>query len=108
MKLTNHTRRAFIRSSSALTALALSSFASLSAADEAIPKPDDKPADMTKPVQVFVMMGQSNMVGMGKVSGPADSLEAATKTDKKYPYLLDEAGNWSERKDVRNVRVMAR
>ena len=34
-----------------------------------IPRPDDKPADMTKPVQVFILMGQSNMVGMGKISG---------------------------------------
>jgi hypothetical protein len=106
MKQNQKTRRAFILSSGVLAALALSSFTTVSAADEAIPKPDDKPADMTKPVQVFIMMGQSNMVGMGKINGPAGSLEAAVKTDKKYPYLLDETGNWSERKDVRNVRVM--
>jgi hypothetical protein len=24
----------------------------------------------------------------------------------KYPYLVDDAGNWSERKDVRFVRMM--
>jgi hypothetical protein len=35
----------------------------------AIPKPDGKPADMSKPVQVFILMGQSNMVGMGKLTG---------------------------------------
>lgn len=34
-----------------------------------LPRPDDKPADMTKPVKVFIMMGQSNMVGMGQISG---------------------------------------
>ena len=28
-----------------------------------------KPADMTKPVQVFILMGQSNMVGAGKFAG---------------------------------------
>jgi len=27
----------------------------------------NKPADMTKPVQVFILMGQSNMVGAGKL-----------------------------------------
>jgi len=25
-----------------------------------LPRPDGKPADMTKPVQVFILMGQSN------------------------------------------------
>jgi hypothetical protein len=68
------------------------------------------PPDMSKPVKVFILMGQSNMVGMGKVSAPAGgaagSLEAAVKEKKKYPYLVDEAGNWAERKDVRYVRVM--
>lgn len=63
---------------------------------------DGKPANMSKPVQVFILLGQSNMVGMGKVAG----LEAAVKQQKKYPYLADEAGNWAVRKDVRNVRVM--
>ena len=32
-------------------------------------RPDGKPADMTKPVQVFILLGQSNMVGAGKFSG---------------------------------------
>ena len=73
-----------------------------------------KSADMTKPVRVFILMGQSNMVGLGKISseskgkhgGPEGSLEAAVKEKKKYPYLVDEAGNWAERKDVHYVRVM--
>jgi hypothetical protein len=63
---------------------------------------DGKPADMSKPVQVFILLGQSNMVGAGKVG----SLDAVVKQQKKYPYLLDESGNWAVRKDVRNVRVM--
>ncbi len=33
------------------------------------PKPDGKEADMSKPVQVFILLGQSNMVGMGEVGG---------------------------------------
>jgi len=71
-----------------------------------LPKPDAKPADMTKPVQVFILLGQSNMVGAGKIAGGDGSLEHAVKEKKKYPYLVDDAGNWTERKDVRNVRVM--
>jgi hypothetical protein len=71
-----------------------------------LPKPDGKPADMTKPVKVFILLGQSNMLGMGKTTGGEGSLENAVKTKNKYLYLVDDAGNWIERKDVRNVRVM--
>jgi hypothetical protein len=66
-------------------------------------KSDGKPADMSKPVQVFIIMGQSNAVGLGKLP----SLEAAVKTKGKYPYLVDDAGGWIERKDVRNVFIMS-
>src|SRR5205823_2748618 len=71
-------------------------------------KPDGKPADMSKPVKVFIMMGQSNMFGMGDVS-PADkkgTLEYLTRTEKKYPHLVDDAGNWTARADVRYIQVM--
>ncbi|MCX6874048.1 MAG: hypothetical protein NTW21_09610 [Verrucomicrobia bacterium] len=34
-----------------------------------LPKPDGKPADMTKPVKVYILAGQSNMVGMGDITG---------------------------------------
>jgi hypothetical protein len=66
-----------------------------------------EPADMSKPVQVFILMGQSNMVGMGKIAGHEGCLETAVKEKKKYLYLVDEAGSWAERKDVRYVRVMS-
>ena len=72
-----------------------------------LPRPDGKPADMTKPVRVFILLGQSNMVGMGKIAGGDGSLEHAVKVKKKYPYLADEAGVWTERKDVRFVRYMS-
>lgn len=76
-----------------------------------LPKPDGKPADMSMPVKVFILLGQSNMVGLGRIDaaakgGPGGSLELAVKDKKKYPYLVDDAGNWSERKDVRFVRMM--
>jgi hypothetical protein len=70
-----------------------------------LPKPDGKPADMTKPVKVFILLGQSNMVGMGKIAGGAGSLEDAVKTKGKYPYLVDAAGNWAARNDVRCAMV---
>jgi hypothetical protein len=68
---------------------------------------DGKPADMAKPVQVFILLGQSNMVGLGKVGGGEIGLEHLVKTQKKYPYLLDTAGEWVERKDTRYARVMS-
>lgn len=83
-------------------ALTLISALSLTAAD-ATKAPA---ADLAKPVQVYIMLGQSNMVGLGKVTGPDGSLDFAVKTKKKYPHLIDAAGNWAERPDVRFVRVM--
>ncbi len=56
----------------ALLALAFLSMASLSLAANAAPPvatDGDQPADMSQPVQVFILMGQSNMVGAGKFSG---------------------------------------
>lgn len=38
-----------------------------------------KPADMSKPVQVYILMGQSNMLNFGKVKGGDGSLETAVK-----------------------------
>lgn len=73
----------------------------------AIAKHDGKPADMSQPVQVFILLGQSNMVGLGKVKGGDNSLEHAVRENKKYPYLIDELGNWIQRNDVRFVRYMS-
>ncbi len=76
--------------------------------DEAklLARSDGKPADMAKPVQVFILLGQSNMVGLGKIKGGDGSLEFAVKEKKKYPYLAEDDGKWVERKDVRFVRYM--
>ena len=72
-----------------------------------LPDPDGKPADMTRPVQVYILMGQSNMLGAGKIAGDQEgTLEYAVKTKQKYPYLIDDSGSWTIRNDVRHVRVM--
>ena len=64
-------------------------------------------AEVSKPVKVFILMGQSNMVGMGHIHGDkGETLEQAVKMEKLYPYLLDADGNWAESKNVRNVQVM--
>jgi len=60
------------------------------------------------PVQVYILMGQSNMLGMGTVAGTTDgTLQYAVQNKGEYQYLVDGAGNWSVRGDVRNVRVMS-
>ena len=82
-------------------------FVPLSQAAPPVHDPDGKLANMSKPVQVYILLGQSNMLGFGKVAGDKDgTLEYAVKTKKLYPYLVDDDGNWTERKDVRNVFIM--
>lgn len=56
-------------------------------------------ADVTKPVKVFILAGQSNMQGFGFISAGKDGdLDYAAKNG--FEYLKDDAGNWAERKDV--------
>jgi hypothetical protein len=72
-----------------------------------MPKHDGKPADMSKPVKVFIMLGQSNMLGLGGIEkGGACPLVVAVKEQKLYPFLLNDSGEWVERQDVRNVFLM--
>ena len=71
----------------AMMGLALSATAAGQLAD-----PDGKPADMSKPVQVYILLGQSNMLGFGKIKGGEGSLEHAVKEKGLYPYLVDDAG----------------
>ncbi len=67
MKLSNRTR--------VLSALSAIAFAGLFADATAgtipaqLPEPDGKPGDVRKPVKVYVLAGQSNMVGMGDING---------------------------------------
>ncbi|MGB2820062.1 MAG: sialate O-acetylesterase [Phycisphaerae bacterium] len=57
---------------SALTALALTGVVLNAAAKDIpvqLPDPDGKAPDTSKPVKVYILAGQSNMVGMGNISG---------------------------------------
>ncbi len=85
-----------IKTSCLLAAMSMG-ITGLATAQDKLPDPDGKPADMTKPVQVFLIMGQSNTLEMGKVT---------PELGKLYPFLADDAGAWTTRKDVRNVSVM--
>lgn len=63
-------------------------------------------ADQSETVKVFILLGQSNMVGLGKITGDESALEHVVKIKGKYPYLLNATGDWAQRNDVRYVRVM--
>lgn len=85
----------------------LSFFATSALFGQDLPDPDGKPADMTKPVKVFIVMGQSNTLEMGAVTGEKDgTLEKAVKGESLYGFLTDAEGKWTVRQDVRNVSVM--
>ncbi len=99
MKLKN----TFIHTFTAATVMVASTVSLLAE----LPDPDGKPADMSKPVKVFIIMGQSNTLEMGRVKGDKEgTLEHAVKTEKLYPFMADDAGNWTKRQDVRNVHTM--
>ena len=58
-----------------------------------------------KPVQVYILMGQSIMLGEGSKD---KSLKNAVQAEGKYPYLWDAAtGKYTVSKNVRNVFLMA-
>ena len=84
-----------------LVALGTAGTARVQEKSRPLPRPDAKPGAAGKPVKVFILMGQSNMAGMGDI-GPETAkgtLTHLTKTDKKYPWLVD-GDKWTERKDV--------
>jgi len=63
------------------------------------------------PVQVYILMGQSNMLGMApllnKEGANGLSLETAVKQQGLYPYLWDAHKNdWAVLPNVRHVEVM--
>jgi hypothetical protein len=66
-----------------------------------LPKPDKKAPNVKKPIKVFLMSGQSNMVGMGAIGGDKPgTMTTVVKKDKKFQHLIDKDGNWSVRNDV--------
>ena len=67
-------RTTAITISTALMSLAL--HASAKPVPAELPAPDGKPGDATKPVKVYILAGQSNMVGFGRLSGATPGYKA--------------------------------
>ncbi len=73
-----------------------------------LPDPDASAGVTNKPVKVYIMSGQSNMVGLGKVYGTEDkSLETMTLRQNKFPNLVNDSGGWTQRQDVRYRGVIS-
>jgi len=71
----------------------------------AYPLPDPDPRDRgnaKKPVKVYIMSGQSNMYGLGRVAGEEPgTLETITGKQNRFPNLVNEKrGGWTVRNDV--------
>ena len=60
-----------------------------------------------KPVKVYIMIGQSNMIGFGRINPDTvkGTLSYLTLKEGKYPHLLDNNGNWVKRNDVWYVQT---
>merc|ERR1719329_1363647 len=72
-----------------------------------LPKPVEPPAKKWdgKPVQVYILMGQSNCVGMGRIMGAQNnSLESAVFKEGKFPWLKN-GDTWSINPDTRNIFI---
>jgi hypothetical protein len=73
-----------------------------------LPHPDTSTGATDKPVKVYIMSGQSNMLGYGTTSGSEDNtLETMTIRQNKFPNLINEAGAWTTRQDVRYRGVIS-
>ncbi len=58
-------------------------------------------------MQEYIILGQSNMLGEGKVNGwTGGTLEYAARFKGLYPYLFDTTGAWAQVDHVRDVAVM--
>jgi hypothetical protein len=78
-------------------------------AQEAASAAAGKPADMSKPVKVFIMMGQSNMLQYGKLGNPDGSQPKTVYSGikaGKYTYLVDADNKFIQRQDARYIWTM--
>lgn len=73
-----------------------------------LPAPDNTPPATDKPVKVYILTGQSNMVGQGNLDplGTPGTLSTITRNEHKFSNLLNGAG-WSVRNDVAYRGVIA-
>lgn len=67
-------------------------------------------AEESSPVQVFILLGQSNMLGYGRLN-PVEqpgTVEYLIENEDTYDHLKNEDGSWATRDDVRYLQLMHR
>lgn len=91
-----------IRTALTLSVLLLAAFAFNAAAKiipAQLPDPDGKPGDAAKPVKVYILAGQSNMVGMGDLHGARNMYNGvfltADPAAPKQPLTIFRVGNYN-------------
>ncbi len=97
-----------------VAAVALAGFIPLiSVADESKltpPSSSQKEHSDSRPVRVFILLGQSNMLGFGRV-GPEEQQGTLThliRNRGQFEHMMNDDGEWVARPDVRYVQVMHR
>ena len=66
-----------------------------------LPDPDGSTGATDKPVKVYILSGQSNMVGFGRIDGSElGTLDTITNRENKFQNLVDGAGAWTVCNDV--------
>jgi hypothetical protein len=73
-----------------------------------LPAPGSGTGVTNKRVKVYIMSGQSNMVGFGRTAGTeAGTLNTMVNSEKKFPNLVTGTGAWASRPDVRYRGVIS-
>jgi hypothetical protein len=73
-----------------------------------LPDPDGSTGTTDKPVKVYILSGQSNMVAFGRIGGTsAGTLQTMTTAENKFPNLVDGGGAWTIRNDVKYRGVIS-
>ncbi len=73
-----------------------------------LPDPDSSTGATNKRVKVYILSGQSNMVGFGRKDGnETGTLETLTVRQNKFPNLITGTGAWTNRNDVKYRGVIS-
>ena len=67
--------------------------------------PVGEAGNSSQPVQVYILAGQSNMVGMGEIRGNSPGTLETLTNKGKFAHLVDDNGDWTTRKDVYYVEA---
>jgi hypothetical protein len=99
MTTRNRTKTVLTLAAVAMVLLVLPAVAEIPGPND-LPDPDTTPPDTTKPVKVYILSGQSNMVGIGYVNDPDPGSLSTVTAEGTFPHLVDAAGAWTVRNDV--------